>query len=214
MSTKRVRRHRAGRVLGLMLFLTLVVCALAVAGLLADGLVSSLGAADLPESPAAPLASSVSAGSSAPAAASASSTVTSVPIAAPTTTTSPPSPPSPPVATTTVPAPTFIRLPAATLVVAPSSSSLPAAGEATQYGCPAALAYLAAYAAPVFVSSCPGDAGGHQARTTCWTALPCKSGTIAIADPCPAAYMNEASNSWVLTGVSQAAVDPYGTCRT
>jgi hypothetical protein len=35
---------------------------------------------------------------------------------------------------------------------------------------------------------------------------------IAIADPCPAAYMNEASNSWVLTGASDAPIDPYGAC--
>jgi hypothetical protein len=35
---------------------------------------------------------------------------------------------------------------------------------------------------------------------------------IAIADPCPAAYMNEASNSWVLTGASSAPLDPYGAC--
>ena len=58
------------------------------------------------------------------------------------------------------------------------ASGLPAAGEAIQYGCPAALAYLATYAAPALVPSCPGDAGGHQARTICWTALPCQSGTI------------------------------------
>jgi hypothetical protein len=194
-----------------MLFLTCVLCALAVAGLLAQGLVSSLGATDIPESQA-PATSSVSA-APAPAPAAAPTTVTSVAIAAPTTTTSPPSPPSPPIPTTTAPARITTRVPAVTLVVAPASA-LPAAGQATQYGCPAALAYLAAYAAPAFVSSCPGDAGGHQARTICWTALPCQSGTIAIADPCPAAYMNEASNSWVLTGVSKAPVDPYGTCRT
>jgi hypothetical protein len=36
---------------------------------------------------------------------------------------------------------------------------------------------------------------------------------IAIADPCPAAYMNEASNSWVLTGASDAPIDPYGACH-
>jgi hypothetical protein len=35
---------------------------------------------------------------------------------------------------------------------------------------------------------------------------------IAIADPCPAAYMNEASNSWVLMGASAASLDPYGAC--
>jgi hypothetical protein len=35
---------------------------------------------------------------------------------------------------------------------------------------------------------------------------------IAIADACPAAYMNEASNSWVLTGRSRAPIDPFGWC--
>jgi hypothetical protein len=35
---------------------------------------------------------------------------------------------------------------------------------------------------------------------------------IAISDPCPAAYMNEASNSWVLLGESSASIDPYGSC--
>jgi hypothetical protein len=35
---------------------------------------------------------------------------------------------------------------------------------------------------------------------------------IVIADPCPNAYMNEASNSWVMTGASDAPIDPYGAC--
>jgi hypothetical protein len=35
---------------------------------------------------------------------------------------------------------------------------------------------------------------------------------IAIADPCAQTYMNEASNSWVLTGRSDAPIDPYGAC--
>ncbi len=37
---------------------------------------------------------------------------------------------------------------------------------------------------------------------------------IAIAQPCPQAYMNEASNSWVLTGRSDAPIDPYGPCAS
>jgi len=36
---------------------------------------------------------------------------------------------------------------------------------------------------------------------------------IAISTPCPAAYMNEASNSWVIQGESSAAIDPYGYCH-
>jgi hypothetical protein len=35
---------------------------------------------------------------------------------------------------------------------------------------------------------------------------------IVIADPCPAAYMNEASNSWAMMGASDAPIDPYGSC--
>jgi hypothetical protein len=36
---------------------------------------------------------------------------------------------------------------------------------------------------------------------------------IAITVPCPVAYMNEASNSWVLLGLRQAPIDPYGYCH-
>jgi hypothetical protein len=37
--------------------------------------------------------------------------------------------------------------------------------------------------------------------------------SIVISDPCPAAYMNEASNSWVLIGVlKNVPIDPYGQC--
>jgi hypothetical protein len=92
---------------------------------------------------------------------------------------------------------------------APGSSPPDIAGE-----CQAALAYLAAHAAPGFVASCPHYAGGHQAATTCVGAPDCTPGSefIWIADPCPAAYMNEASNSWVLTGQSAAPWDPYGYC--
>jgi hypothetical protein len=35
---------------------------------------------------------------------------------------------------------------------------------------------------------------------------------IVIADACAVAYMNEASNSWVMTGASDAPIDPYGAC--
>jgi hypothetical protein len=35
---------------------------------------------------------------------------------------------------------------------------------------------------------------------------------ITIADPCPAAYKNEASNSWVLLGMRQGPIDPFGGC--
>jgi len=93
-------------------------------------------------------------------------------------------------------------------------TGLPPAGEATASGCAAALTYLDAYAAPGFVFQCPAGADGHQAATLCVSASsPCDSlRLIEIADPCPAAFMNEASNSWVLLGVSDVPIDPYGQC--
>ena len=89
------------------------------------------------------------------------------------------------------------------------------AGEATEFGCSAALEYLNAYAAPGFALECPGDAQGHQAMTTCVSGASACSvqRLIVIAEPCPAAYMNEASNSWALIGASDAPLDPYGYCR-
>jgi hypothetical protein len=94
------------------------------------------------------------------------------------------------------------------------TSGLPVAGEATVSGCSAALEYLNAYAAPGFAFECPGDAQGHEAMTTCVSeASPCSVlRLIVIADPCPNAYMNEASNSWALIGASDAPIDPYGFC--
>jgi hypothetical protein len=102
--------------------------------------------------------------------------------------------------------------PAETFV--PHPSGLAEAGEATASGCAAALAYLHAYAAPGFSFECPGYAAGHQAMTMCVSqASPCGfQRLIVIADPCPDAYMNEASNSWALIGASDAPLDPYGSC--
>jgi hypothetical protein len=92
---------------------------------------------------------------------------------------------------------------------------VPPAGEATAFGCAAAQAYLAAYAAPGFGVQCPAETGGHQATTMCVSsATRCDvKRVILIAEPCAAAYMNEASNSWVLLGVSDAPIDPYGSCH-
>jgi hypothetical protein len=93
------------------------------------------------------------------------------------------------------------------------SSAVPPAGQATASGCPAALAYLSAYAYPGFTLECPAEADGRQAMT-CYDEPGVCPGEllIAIADACPAAYMNEASNSWVLMGRSTEPIDPYGTC--
>jgi hypothetical protein len=82
------------------------------------------------------------------------------------------------------------------------------------YGCGAALSYLSAHAAPGFRFECPGYALGHQAMTCVNVAGVCPgSHLIVISDPCSAAYMNEASNSWVLEGLRQAPIDPYGYCH-
>jgi hypothetical protein len=108
---------------------------------------------------------------------------------------------------------------------APASSPVPAvpagvsgATLATPFDstCGTAVAYLDVHAAPGFVASCPADAGGHQAATFCIrAAATCVPGTefIWIHDPCPASYMNEVSNSWVLVGQSTAPWDQYGYCR-
>jgi hypothetical protein len=131
--------------------------------------------------------------------------VTVPPAATPPTTpvsTTPPPPPAPP--TTTAPA---APAPAVT-----ARATTPTA--APDYGCAAALSYLQVHAAPGFVFECPGSAEGHQAMTCVDVPGVC-SGTklIAISVPCPAAYMNEASNSWVVLGERDAPIDPYGYCH-
>jgi hypothetical protein len=59
-------------------------------------------------------------------------------------------------------------------------------------------------------------ADGHEAMTCIDHAPECAGEhLIAIADPCPAAYMNEAynSNSWSDTlGAFTRPIDPYGAC--
>jgi hypothetical protein len=81
------------------------------------------------------------------------------------------------------------------------------------WGCAAAMVYLSDYAYPGFTFECPGNALGREGMTCLNEAGVCPGeAIIAIADACPAAYMNEASNSWVLEGRSTAPIDPYGTC--
>jgi hypothetical protein len=133
-----------------------------------------------------------------------------------------------PTTTTTTPAPAPAAAPAA-MVATPSAvaaapvpapapaptdpSVVPAAGRATAWGCAAALAYLQAYAAKGFTLECPGDAEGQEAMTCMRVAGACpNSAVIAIADPCPQAYMNEASNSYVIIGASDSPIDPFGQC--
>ncbi len=88
-------------------------------------------------------------------------------------------------------------------------------GQATAWGCAAAVRYLQAYAAPGFTFQCPGSADGHDAMTCVAEQGSCPAAAvIAVARACPQAYMNEASNSWVLIGRSDAPIDPYGACST
>ena len=135
-----------------------------------------------------------------------------------------PAPPAPapvPTTTTTAPPPApapRVTPPTAAVAAAPAPppadpGAVPPIGHATAWGCPAALAYLQAYAAKGFTLECPGYAEGRQAMTCVGEQNACPgSAVIAIADPCPEAYMNEASNSLVLTGASDAPIDPYGPC--
>jgi hypothetical protein len=88
---------------------------------------------------------------------------------------------------------------------------------ASAYGCAAALAYLHAHAEPHFTVECPAAAynaqGGPAQAMTCVShppQCPANTGVIAISDPCPTAYMNEAANSWIALGLRPGAMDPYG----
>ena len=133
--------------------------------------------------------------------------------APPTTTTATPVPPTTTATTTTlVTTTTTTTAPPAAKIQIPTFQ-LPARGAATAYGCGPALAYLAAYGAPGFSASCPAYSEGYQATTSC-AGTYCSAGQrlITITVPCAAAYMNEASNSWVLSGLSNAPIDPYGYC--
>lgn len=101
-----------------------------------------------------------------------------------------------------------------------SSTPVPVAAAKTAapaYGCAAALAYLHAHAEPHFIIKCPAAAynaqGGPAQAMTCVShppQCPANTGVIAIADPCPTAYMNEAANSWIALGLRPGAMDPYG----
>ena len=117
---------------------------------------------------------------------------------------------APTTTTTTTSTTTTTQPPPQSIVTAPPAPAASNPG----FGCQEALAYLSTHAAPGFVSTCPHDADGHQATTVCDGAPKCQPGTmfIYIADPCPAAYMNEASNSYVLIGQSNSPWDPFGYC--
>ena len=117
-----------------------------------------------------------------------------------------------PAPTTTVPAPPPTT--AAHVEVASAPVTAPPVTTPSGYGCGPALSYLATHSAPGFRFECPGYADGHQAMTCINVAGLCPGESlIAISDPCPAAYMNEAHNSWIEAGLAQGAIDPYGYCH-
>jgi hypothetical protein len=131
------------------------------------------------------------------------------PGAGPTSASSTPSPRLP------APAAPALETPAVRRAAAPSPSptSHPDA-QPGAYGCAAALAYLAAHAAPGYTLECPGNAYGNQAMTCLDHAPQCGGrAIIAIAVPCAAAYMNEAHNSWIVAGLRSGSIDPYGYCH-
>jgi hypothetical protein len=99
----------------------------------------------------------------------------------------------------------------------PTAAGAPAGEPAHAYGCAAALAYLHAHAEPHFTMLCPAPAynaqGGPAQAMTCVSHPPqCapNTGVIAISEPCPTAYMNEAANSWIALHLRPGTMDPYG----
>lgn len=161
---------------------------------------------------AASVAKPITAARPAPAPPPSPTTTTTTTAAAP-----PPAPtpaPAPALAPVTAPAPTApAPAPAAPAPAATDPTVVPPIGQATAWGCAAAVAYLQAYAAKGYTVECPGYAEGHEAMTCLRNATACpNAAVIAISDPCPQAYMNEASNSLVMAGASNAPIDPFGAC--
>lgn len=111
-------------------------------------------------------------------------------------------------------APPPVPVTSAALTSSPVPATPSSPNESAPWGCQAAVSYLAAHAAPGFSFVCPGYAFGRQGMTCVDDPPYCGAGqqVIVIADPCPAAYMNEASNSLVFAGLSDAPIDPYGYC--
>ena len=132
----------------------------------------------------------------------------------PTSVTVPPAPTTtaPPVTIPPTTAPPASHQLAATTSHAAARAS--GTASASGYGCGPALAYLEAHSAPGFRFECPGYSLGHQAMTCINIAGVCSGEKlIVISVPCRAAYMNEASNSWSVQGLSNAPIDPYGYCH-
>lgn len=132
----------------------------------------------------------------------------------PSSVTVPPAPTTTAPPATTLPPTTVARRLAATTQPKPVSTTTHTAAAPSDYGCGPALAYLAGHAAPGFHFECPGYSLGHQAMTCINVAGVCSGEKlIVITVPCKAAYMNEASNSWSMQGLSNAPIDPFGYCH-
>ena len=210
------RGYRTGAPLGRFSWLRAVAISFTLGGVMVGGIAATSGASGVQTpaasatadvAPAAAVASTTAAPSDAPPPTTTTTTSTT------TTTTTTTLPPAPPPAPAPTPPPASTPAPAPPPPPPPAPAALPARGAATASGCTAALAYLAAYSAPGFAFQCPGYALGHEAMTCINEPGACPGeDLIAIADPCAHAYMNEASNSWVLTGKSTAPIDPYGPC--
>lgn len=131
------------------------------------------------------------------------------PLPTTTTTTAPPAPAPRPAAPAPAPKAQAVVTAVQTRSTTPAAPAV--AGADT---CSAAIAYLGAHSAPGFTFECPGYALGHQAMTCVNVAGVCPGAKlIVISTVCPASYMNEAHNSWVLTGQSSGSIDPYGYCH-
>ncbi|HET6964268.1 MAG TPA: hypothetical protein VFH58_05810 [Acidimicrobiales bacterium] len=92
------------------------------------------------------------------------------------------------------------------------ASGVTATGGQVGWGCADAVAWLSTHSAPGYQFVCPGYAEGHQAMTCSNTAACPGIKLIVIAVPCPAAYMNEAHNSWIVSGLTSGVIDPFGYC--
>ncbi len=104
---------------------------------------------------------------------------------------------------------TTTTTPVVPAVVASVPGPVPAAAYTTT--CADALAYLASHQAPGFVDSCgDGVAQGHLGYTCADTPGRCAGARfVRIACPAPFVFMNEAHNTWVVTG-QRSGIDPYG----
>ena len=210
--------RRSGAPLGRVAWLRAVAISFAIGGVMVGAIAATSGASGA--SGAAPATTTTTTTDATTAAAPATDdvpppgTTATTTTTTTTTTTLPPAPPPAPVVEPATPPPAAAPPPAPVPPPAPPAQpALPPRGGATASGCTAALAYLAAYSAPGFNFACPGYALGHEAMTCINEPGACPGeNLIAIADPCAHAYMNEASNSWVLTGQSSAPIDPYGPC--